>query len=655
MSGTGAFQEYCTESSGQPIFSYVQNNDYYGESGASANFDYGTGALYENPDFVQSPPNASTDLAVRDQSLQTSGTTWGAGGTGLPTYGTGNVSNDLILDSSGNPVANASVVVRAQPLDPSTWTGGAYPQVGSGTTNSSGYVSVSDNLSSVENSTFETDEGIISLGVYYRDSSGNYDLAGTDSEYLNGSTTNKILSQVTALNSGATPLVGASFNVVAEPNNLGLWSGGAYPVVGSGTTGTGGAFTVVLSGLASVLGDPTFESASDVLNLGVSITDALGNQYSSFQIPVYVGTDPVTASEADAAPSSVEGDVATFPGTAELSSTEQANYDDAASGTQWASPPPSNSGDCLSIWNSRQCHFCMLVEKSGGGVTVEQLGHWFIRQVPLGDLHSRDWAGTAEMRFTSDASTTVGDSLSLAVSGGGFGTPKVSETDSWTNGNGASVWLNVGNGPDALHKGNWGHAMTTGFWFIRQYYFNCANSKSRMLEWVRAEPNGWEGDTLHIGKNTKGTVKGAPGQNANSDYTIDDKYAGLYVTDVKADGAQGHIWSDVMTPGGGASKSRSQGERYEFDLGVSGLAKWGISVAGSFDSTSETEWQTSVEEDWQVEGAANTKGGCLYGTTKSPLHDAVAFGGQPFNGYCGPNGSGTNGDASDDEFQFIPQ
>jgi hypothetical protein len=67
----------------------------------------------------------------------------------------------------------------------------------------------------------------------------------------------------------------------------------------------------------------------------------------------------------------------------------------------------------------------------------------------------------------------------------------------------------------------------------------------------------------------------------------------------------------------------------------------GIAGSGSFSSTAETDYLSSVTLTWNVKAASQTVGGCLYGTSTDPLDSVVAWaGGADQNNKCGPYAPG---------------
>ncbi|HZT97564.1 MAG TPA: hypothetical protein VFB34_12090 [Chloroflexota bacterium] len=490
------------------------------------------------------------------------------------------------------------------------------------------------------------------------------DLASTDEEYLHGSATNGVLSQITALRSDSTPsspdpLAGASVTVQAEPVDPSAWQGGAYPQIGTGTTDANGAVQVQLAGLSSVLGNPTYENLAQAVNVDVLVNDPAGSSFYAFTVPVYGGTDPATQSDLAAVPTSMVAGTATQPGTYQMDTSDQAAFDDN-------SPAPDGAAQCnYSGWSSLEKKYCNWRFKTGG--LFMNLGHWRVAQVPLGELHSRDWAERASMNFTAASESTIASTLATSDSAAGSWAGAdfdAAGTRSKSEEGGRGTGVDFGNA--AEERGNKaGYQMTLGFRNQPQYAFNvqpnAGNPGGKLYQALRVVPGRWDGSGLKRGKNTIGEVDGNAGKTSDGqcpssiygNYTIYDQAAGdLCITDERADGTEDHEWSKVMVPGAGpAGRDSGHSTSFGFSWGLGGfLGHWGISIGGKLGGSSSTTYAHHLDYNWAALGppSSTNRGGCIYGLASDWTTDPIVFAGRPDTGdNCGPKATwNTGGDGN---------
>ena len=123
------------------------------------------------------------------------------------------LAKTVLDDSSGNPIANTDVAIRIEPIGGTAGTA-SYPQVGTGVTDTNGYIDAGANLTSyLQNSQYDSGDSV-TVDVYTQDSSGNQTFVQAV-PYTSG-TYDPVLEKKQVLNSSGQPVAGANVRVMAD-------------------------------------------------------------------------------------------------------------------------------------------------------------------------------------------------------------------------------------------------------------------------------------------------------------------------------------------------------------------------------------------------------------------------------------------------------
>ena len=113
----------------------------------------------------------------------------------------------MLQDSSGNPIANTDVLMRIEPIGGTAGTT-SYPQVGTGVTDTKGYIDAGVNINAyLQNSQYDSGDSV-TLDVYTQDLSGN--LTFIRSVSYTAGTCDPVLEKKQVFNSSRQPLTTSS-------------------------------------------------------------------------------------------------------------------------------------------------------------------------------------------------------------------------------------------------------------------------------------------------------------------------------------------------------------------------------------------------------------------------------------------------------------
>jgi hypothetical protein len=217
------------------------------------------------------------------------------GAQSLGSYTDPVLNQQILTDPNSNTLSNASVVIKAEPLDGSGSSGQL--QVGTGTTDGLGDVAASLDLSQViGNPKYQGTNGSATFFVYYYDTSHNLQPGFQGSEYLQEGYDPALRQQLLIDANSNTIANNSSVVIRAEPLDPSTWTG-PFPRVGSGVSDSSGDVDGNLS-LADLINDPTFAQGGE-MTLDVHYTDSGGHDVLSSQVVWNFGeADQAAASQA---------------------------------------------------------------------------------------------------------------------------------------------------------------------------------------------------------------------------------------------------------------------------------------------------------------------------------------------------------------------
>ncbi|HEV3312449.1 MAG TPA: hypothetical protein VG815_18205, partial [Chloroflexota bacterium] len=206
-----------------------------------------------------------------------------------------NLLQQQLRDGAGVPLSTAPIEVRAMPADPTSWAGGAYPLLGVGSTDASGYIEAQDDPNAVLNNPAFVRDGSLTVRVDYRDSSGNWQRGSTYTEDL-GTRVEPVMNKVTIDDStGQSIAAGTPLLARLEPVDPVAWSGD-FPVVAVGAADSAG-HPVLTPALGPYLNNPTWETTNEVMIVDLYRQAADGSWALVQHVPYYFGwsKDPILA------------------------------------------------------------------------------------------------------------------------------------------------------------------------------------------------------------------------------------------------------------------------------------------------------------------------------------------------------------------------
>ena len=194
------------------------------------------------------------------------------------------LGSTILQDSSDNPTTNTDVLVRIEPVGGTPGTT-SYPQVGTGVTDTKGYIDAGVNVSSyLQNSQYDSGDSV-TLDVYTQDSSGNLSFVQMV-PYSSGSY-DPVLELKQALNSSSQPVVGGNVRVLAELHG----SEGTATQIGTGVT-DGFGYPYVTIDTTPILNNPDFVTPNFVVQLEVDYQAGSSDSWhEAFTTPEYIGGD----------------------------------------------------------------------------------------------------------------------------------------------------------------------------------------------------------------------------------------------------------------------------------------------------------------------------------------------------------------------------
>lgn len=205
------------------------------------------------------------------------------------------LQQQTVSSADGSPLASTAVVVRAVPVDPTRWSGREYPQIGSGTTDASGYVRADVSPGDLVNDPTFVKDGSVTLDVDYTDSNG-ADRTGLVSSQDLGARPEPVMARQQVVDGSGAPLSGAAVLARLEPVDPTTWTGGDYPVVGVGMVDSFG-HPVMTPALGDYVGNSTFETANEVMVVDLYRQASDRSWTMVTRVPYYLGRneDPVLA------------------------------------------------------------------------------------------------------------------------------------------------------------------------------------------------------------------------------------------------------------------------------------------------------------------------------------------------------------------------